>query len=239
MTRSHLLLVSLLALAACSSDSSSPRDEGSNDDNADSTGTDDSGDSTGTDDSDDSGDATDGDVDPDLGDGSGDSSGDTAIDAPPDVPTDVIEEFPITITLVNQNPRQSIYVQVSNGIGVPSWYGVFSANRTPLYIHDRCDFCNCPTTSCDPCSSTTASALELTPGNEITATWDAVVYELGEFRGRECENRVETTAGTPFYMQFCWTHDPPDANGVLPIADMSCTQVPFVAGDTEVFYDAN
>jgi glutamine cyclotransferase len=66
-----------------------------------------------------------------------------------------------------------------------------------------------------------------------------VLWESTGLTGRSSVREVELTTGDSYFMQFCWTHDAPDADGNLPIANMSCTQVPFKIGDTEVFYDGN
>jgi hypothetical protein len=93
--------------------------------------------------------------------------------------------------------------------------------------------------SCGVCGAALPTVQELRPSQEITATWTATRWEDSSYRGQACEWEVELTTGDPYFMQFCWTHDAPDAAGNLPIANMSCTQVPFKIGDTEVFYDGN
>jgi hypothetical protein len=174
----------------------------------------------------------------DATDGSG-SGSDVTEDTRRDVPTDVIETQPINIILTNLNPTETIYVQTSNQAGVPTWYGLFDANRNPVVIHDSCAECNCPETSCGVCGAALPTVQELRPSQEITATWTATRWEDSSYRGQACEWEVELTAGDSYFMQFCWTREAPDAEGNLPIANMSCTQVPFQIGDTEVFYDGN
>lgn len=174
----------------------------------------------------------------DATDGSG-SGSDVTEDTRRDVPTDVIETHPINIILTNLNPTETIYVQTSNQAGVPTWYGLFDSNRNPVVIQDSCAACNCPEVSCGVCGAAIPTVQELRPSQEITTTWTATRWEDSSYRGQACEWEVELTTGDSYYMQFCWTHDAPDADGNLPIANMSCTQVPFKIGDTEVFYDGN
>lgn len=174
----------------------------------------------------------------DATDGSG-SGSDVTEDTRRDVPTDVIETYPLNIILTNLNPTETIYVQTSNQAGVPTWYGLFDSNRNPVVIHDSCAACNCPETSCGVCGAALPTVQELRPSQEITTTWTATRWEDSSYRGQPCEWEVELAAGDSYFMQFCWTHDAPDAEGNLPIANMSCTQVPFKIGDTEVFYDGN
>jgi len=174
----------------------------------------------------------------DATDGSG-SGSDVTEDTRRDVPTDVIETHPINIILTNLNPTETIYVQTSNQAGNPTWYGLFDGNRNPVVIHDDCSACNCPEVSCGVCGAALPTVQELRPSQEITTTWTATRWEDSSYRGQACEWEVELTTGDSYYMQFCWTHDAPDADGNLPIANMSCTQVPFQIGDTEVFYDGN
>ena len=153
--------------------------------------------------------------------------------------SDVIETHPINIILTNLNPTQSIYVQTSNLAGIPTWYGLFDSNRNPVVIHDDCSACNCPEVSCPACGAAIPTVQELRPSQEIRTTWTATRWEDSSYRGQACEWEVELTPGDSYFMQFCWTHDAPDADGNLPIANMSCTQVPFQVGDSEVFYDGN
>ncbi len=174
----------------------------------------------------------------DATDGSG-SGSDVTEDTRRDVPTDVIETHPINIILTNLNPTETIYVQTSNQAGVPTWYGLFDSNRNPVVIQDSCAACNCPEVSCGVCGAAIPTVQELRPSQEITTTWTATRWEDSSYRGQACEWEVELTTGDSYFMQFCWTHDAPDADGNLPIANMSCTQVPFKIGDTEVFYDGN
>jgi len=174
----------------------------------------------------------------DATDGSG-SGSDVTEDTRRDVPTDVIETHPINIILTNLNPTETIYVQTSNQAGNPTWYGLFDGNRNPVVIHDDCSACNCPEVSCGVCGAALPTVQELRPSQEITTTWTATRWEDSSYRGQACEWEVELTTGDSYFMQFCWTHDAPDADGNLPIANMSCTQVPFKIGDTEVFYDGN
>lgn len=174
----------------------------------------------------------------DATDGSG-SGGDVTEDTRRDVPTDVIETHPINIILTNLNPTESIYVQTSNQAGIPTWYGLFDSNRNPVVIHEDCSACNCPEVSCPSCGAAIPTVQELRPSQEITATWTATRWEDSSYRGQACEWEVELNTGDAYYMQFCWTHDAPGPDGNLPIANMSCTQVPFQIGDTEVFYDGN
>lgn len=174
----------------------------------------------------------------DATDGSG-SGSDVTEDTRRDVPTDVIETHPINIILTNLNPTENIYVQTSNQAGVPTWYGLFDSNRNPVVIQDSCAACNCPEVSCGVCGAAIPTVQELRPSQEITTTWTATRWEDSSYRGQACEWEVELTTGDSYFMQFCWTHDAPNAEGNLPIANMSCTQVPFKIGDTEVFYDGN
>lgn len=220
--RIHALLSSLLclSLAASCSSSSERTDEPATD-----TGTAQDG----------SGSVSDAD---DVTDASG-SGSDATEDTRRDVPTDVIETYPINIILTNLNPTQSIYVQTSNQAGIPTWYGLFDSNRNPVVIHDSCAACNCPETNCGVCGAAIPTVQELRPSQEITATWSATRWEDSSYRGQACEWEVELTPGDSYFMQFCWTHDAPDADGNLPIANMSCTQVPFQIGQSEVFYDGN
>lgn len=176
-------------------------------------------------------------------DGDGDSVADVA-DAATDV-VDVVEDTApppppaVEFVLRNGNPGgQSRWVQVESNVGAPGWWTIVEDGVAgqELRPHDTCTTCNCGAV-CNECEPT-PMVQELAVGEQIEGEWDLALYTLESQAGGTCEQLVDAATPERLRVQFCWSPNPPAADGRLPQETLSCTRLVFSPlGDPVVRYD--
>lgn len=167
-----------------------------------------------------------------------DDGGDAATEVRADA-ADVVDgagPTSITFTLTNANPGGlSRWVQIVDGQGTPSWYGVLPAGGTEfIRVHDACTVCACDDRGCEPCVPE-PEVLELAPGESVTGAWDGSTFAIDPDGFCKQPGRVD---GGAFSVELAWSPEPPDEDGTLPVGTLSRTRLSFELGiDAEVRYD--
>lgn len=144
----------------------------------------------------------------------------------------------ISFTLTNGNPGGlSRWVQVSTNQGTPGWWNINEDSMVPteLRAHDACTIDNCDE-GAGGCTGEEGEILELGPAQSISGSWDLMLFDTIAEGADVCEQPYD--ADEPSYrVQFCWSPEPPGADGMLPAGTISCTRLPFRIGvDNDIAY---